>query len=78
MSREARVAIEHLTPMPHRSESGVSVPYETKVFSLWDREAWGEAHAFTSEIAWLPERQCWWSCKGLLKAQFCSRAFERP
>jgi hypothetical protein len=49
MSGETRMAIEHSTPMPQRSESGVSARYETKVFSLWDREAWGEAHAFTYE-----------------------------
>ncbi len=60
MSIQTRMAIEHSTPMPQRSESGVSVRYETKVFSLWDREAWGElAHAFAYEIAWIPERQCW-------------------
>jgi hypothetical protein len=43
------MAIEHSTPMPQRSESGASARYETKVFSLWDREAWGEAHAFSYE-----------------------------
>jgi hypothetical protein len=60
MSTETRLAIEHSTPMPERSESGMSVRYETKVFSLWDRNAWAEvAHAFTYEIAWIPERQCW-------------------
>ncbi len=38
----------------------MSVRYETKVFSLWDRKAGVEvAHAFTYEIAWIPERQCW-------------------
>jgi hypothetical protein len=58
MSRETRIAIEHSTPMPQRSDSGVSARYENKVFSLWDREAPGEAHAFTSEIAWIPEWQC--------------------
>jgi hypothetical protein len=42
MSRETKMAIEHSIPMPQRSESGVSARYETKVFSLWDREAWGE------------------------------------
>jgi hypothetical protein len=57
------MAIVHSTPMPQRSESGVSARYETKVFSLWDREAWGEAHACTYEIAWIPERQYWRSCK---------------
>jgi hypothetical protein len=52
MSRETRMAIERSTPMPQRSESGVSVLYETKVFSLRDREARGEvAPAFTYEIA---------------------------
>ena len=64
MSRETRMAIEHSTPMPQRSENGVSVRYETEVFSLWDREVWGEiAHAFTYEMAWIPERPCWRSCK---------------
>jgi hypothetical protein len=42
MSRETRIAIEHSTPMPQRSESGVSARYESKVFSLWDREAWAK------------------------------------
>jgi hypothetical protein len=58
MSRKTMMAIEHSTPMPQRSESGVSARYETKVFSFWDGEAWGEAHAFTYEIAWIPERHC--------------------
>jgi hypothetical protein len=54
------MAIEHSTPMPLRSESGVSVRYETKVFSLWDRNASAEvAHACRYEIAWMPERECW-------------------
>jgi hypothetical protein len=38
MSRETRMATKHSTPMPQRSESGVSARYETKVFSLWDRK----------------------------------------
>jgi hypothetical protein len=60
MSKETRMAIAHSTPMPQRSESGVSARYETKVFSRWDREAWANvAHAFTFEISWIPERQCW-------------------
>jgi len=60
MSTETRMAIEQSTPMPQRCESGVNVRYETKVFSLWDRKAGVEvAHAFTYEIAWIPERQCW-------------------
>jgi hypothetical protein len=60
MSTETRMAIEQSTPMPQLSESGVSVRYETKVFSLWDRQAWAEvAHAFTYEITWMPELQCW-------------------
>jgi hypothetical protein len=59
MSTETSLAIEHSTPMPARSESGVSLRYETKVFSLWDRNARAEvAHAFTYEIVWIPERQC--------------------
>jgi hypothetical protein len=60
MSIETRMAIEQSTPMPQRSESRVSVRYETKVFSLWDRQALAQvAHAFTYEVAWIPERQCW-------------------
>ena len=60
MSTETRMAIEQSTPMPQRSESGASVGYETRVFSVWDRKAWAEvAHAFTYEIAWIPDRQCW-------------------
>jgi hypothetical protein len=31
MSRETRMAIEHSTPVPQRSENGVSARYETKV-----------------------------------------------
>ena len=60
MSTETKIAREHSTPMPRHSESGANVRYETKVFSLWDRDAWAEvAHAFTYEITWIPERQCW-------------------
>jgi hypothetical protein len=60
MSTETRMAIEQSRPMPQRSENRESVRYETKVLSLWDREASAEvARAFTYEIAWIPERQCW-------------------
>jgi hypothetical protein len=60
MSTETRMAIEQSTPMPQRSESGPSVCYETKVLSHWDRQALAEVNdAFTYEIAWIPERQCW-------------------
>jgi len=60
MSIETRMAIEQSTPMPQLSESGVCVRYETKVCSHWDRQAWAEVNdAFTYEIAWIPERQCW-------------------
>jgi hypothetical protein len=60
MSIETRMAIEQSTPMPQLSESGVSVRYETKVFSHWDRQALAEVNdAFMYEIAWIPERQCW-------------------
>jgi hypothetical protein len=60
MSIETRMAIEQSRPMPQYSENGVNVRYETKVFSHWDRHALAEvAHAFTYEIAWIPERQCW-------------------
>jgi len=60
MSTETRMAIEQSKPMPQLSEGGVSVRYETNVFPHWDRQASAEvAHAFTYEIAWIPERQCW-------------------
>jgi hypothetical protein len=60
MSIETRMAIKQSRPMPQCSESRESVRYETKVFALWDRSASAEvAHAFTYEIAWIPERQCW-------------------
>ena len=60
MSTETRMAIEQSTPMPLRSESGASVRYETEVLSHWDRQALAEVnYAFTYEIAWIPERQCW-------------------
>ena len=60
MSTETRMAIEQSTPMPQCSESRASVRYETKVFSHWDRQALAEVNdAFTYEIAWIPERQCW-------------------
>jgi len=59
MSTETSMA-EQSTPMPQRSESGPSVRYETKVLSHWDRQALAEVDdAFTYEIAWIPERQCW-------------------
>ena len=60
MNTETRMTIKQSTPMPQLFESRVSVRYETKVFSLWDRQAWAEvAHAFTYEITWMPELQCW-------------------
>ena len=60
MSTETRMAIEQSKPMPQLSEGVLSVRYETKVFPHWDRQALAEvAHAFTYEIAWIPERQCW-------------------
>ena len=60
MSIETRMAIEQSRPMPQWSENRVCVRYETEVLSLWDREAWAEvAHAFTYEIAWIPDRQYW-------------------
>ena len=64
MSRETRMAIEHSTPMPHRSENGVSVRYETKVFSLWDREAGAKKLTPSPmKLFRIPERPCWRSCK---------------
>jgi len=65
MSRETRIAIEHSTPMPQHSESGVSARYESKVFSLWDREAWAKLTPFPDEIGWIQDRQCSRSCKAL-------------
>jgi len=60
MSIETRMAMEQSRPMSQSSESRESVRYETKVFSHWDRQACAEvARAFTYEIAWIPERQCW-------------------
>jgi hypothetical protein len=60
MSRETRMAIEQSRPMSQCSKSRESVRYETKVLPHWDRQALAEvAHAFTYEIAWIPERQCW-------------------
>jgi hypothetical protein len=60
MSTQTGMAIEQSRPMPQCSESSVSVRYETKVLSLWHREASAEvAHACMYEIAWIPERQCW-------------------
>jgi hypothetical protein len=60
MTVETRMAIEQSRPMPVCSESRESVRYETKVLSVWDREASAEvARAFTYEIAWIPERQYW-------------------
>ena len=46
--------------MAQSDEHGVSVRYETEVLSHWDRqESTHVAHAFTYEITWIPERQCW-------------------
>jgi hypothetical protein len=60
MSTETRMAIEQSSPMSQCYESGVSLRYEAKAFSLWDPEAWAEvAHALAYEIAWIPERHCW-------------------
>ena len=60
MSIETRMAIEQSRPMPQCSENRVGVRYETKVLSVWDREASAEvAHAYMYEIAWIPERQYW-------------------
>jgi hypothetical protein len=60
MSTQNRTAIGQSTPMPPPPDSGVDVRYETNVFSHWDRQALAEVDAaFTYEIAWIPERQCW-------------------
>jgi hypothetical protein len=60
MSTGTRLANKQSRPMPQCSESRVSVRYETKVFSLWDRQTLADvARAFTYEIAWIPDRLCW-------------------
>jgi len=60
MNTETRMAIEQSRPMPRCSMNRESVRYETKVIPHWDRQALAEvAHAFTYEITWIPERQCW-------------------
>ena len=60
MSTETRMAMEQSRPMAQSDEHGVSVRYETKVLSHWDRhESTYVAHAFTYQIAWIRERQCW-------------------
>jgi hypothetical protein len=60
MSTETRMAIEQSRPMPQCSENRVIVRYETKVLPHWDRQERAEvAHAFTHEISWIPERECW-------------------
>jgi hypothetical protein len=60
MSIETRMAIEQSTSMPQCPDSRASVRYETKVFSHGDGQALAEVNdAFTYEIAWIPERQCW-------------------
>ena len=60
MRTETRMAIEQSEPMPQLPESGERVRYETKVFSHWDRQSLAEVDsAFTYEISWIPERQCW-------------------
>jgi hypothetical protein len=52
MSTETRMAIEQSRPMSQSEERCVSLRYETKVLSHWDRQEWAEvAHAFTYEIA---------------------------
>jgi hypothetical protein len=60
MSMQSRMATEGSRPMPQCSEIRVSARYETNVFPHGDRQARAEAaHAFTYEIAWIPERECW-------------------
>jgi len=60
MSTETRMAIEQSTPMPQCSKNHESVRYETTVIPHWDRQALAKvAQAFTYEITWIPERQCW-------------------
>jgi hypothetical protein len=52
MSTETRMAIEQSRPMSQSEDRSVSLRYETKVLSHWDRQEWAEvAHAFTYEIA---------------------------
>jgi hypothetical protein len=60
MSTETRMAIEQSRSMPQSEERGVSLRYETKGLSHGDLQERSEvAHAFTYEIAWIPERDCW-------------------
>jgi hypothetical protein len=60
MSTQNRMGTERSRLMPLCSESRENVRYETKIVSRWDPKAWAEvAHAYTYEIAWIPERQCW-------------------
>jgi hypothetical protein len=62
MSRETRMAIEHSTrcrSVPRAVWMCVTKPK----FSRFGIGKVGEAHAFTYEIAWTPEGQCWRSCK---------------
>jgi hypothetical protein len=61
MSTETtRMAIEQSTPLTQCSENAIILRYETKVLSHWDRHESAEViHAFTYQIAWIPERQCW-------------------
>ena len=71
MSRETRMAIEHSTrcrSVPRAVWMCVTKPK----FSRFGIGKVGEAHAFTYEIAWIPERQ------SLLTAQFCLKVFEWP
>jgi len=59
MNVETTMAIAQSTPMPHRSENGVTVRYEAKVFSLWDRKASAEVtHACMHPIVWIPAFKC--------------------
>jgi hypothetical protein len=65
MSTETRMANEQSTPMPQRSESGVIVRYETKVFSLWDRKKGRGTVLFLYTDA---------SCGGIFEASYDCRS----
>jgi hypothetical protein len=75
MSRETRIAIEHSTPMPQHSESGVSARYESKVLSLWDQEA-AKLTPFPDEIGLDTGTAVLAELQSALTAQFCLRVFE--
>ena len=75
MSRETRMAIEHSTPMPQRSESGVSALTKPK-FSRFGIGKRGTK--LTPSPMKLPGTAALAELQSLLTAQFCLRVFECP